>query len=577
MGFGSLQALYLLYESASGYSLFEAYGLDEIGQSADAVQESVLDLNRFGKVVKLVAFKPYSSAADALEQCNAVSEGILTQDLHNFLELNLPKVKVTKKAKFSVGVAEPKLGSAILEATHIPCQSNDFVQEFLRGIRLHFNRFIKDLKDGDLEKAQLGLGHSYSRSKVKFNVNRVDNMIIQSISLLDTLDKDVNTFCMRIREWYSWHFPEMVKIVNDNYMYAKLVKFVKDKKSLTSDSLEEISEITGDEDKAREVIEAAKASMGQDISPVDLINIELFAQRVIALVEYRKQLHSYLVSKMQDVAPNLAVLIGEMVGARLISHAGSLTNLAKYPASTVQILGAEKALFRALKTKGNTPKYGLIFHSSFIGRASTKNKGRISRYLANKCSIASRIDCFSETNSSAFGEKLKEQVEERLDFYDKGIAPRKNIDVMKEAIKNNEENAADGEKKKKKRRKTAEADGTAPAVPDANGKAMEIAVVDAEANGEAIQEKKTKKKKKVEIQEAVETPVVQVVGNGEESQEKKKKKVENEEAVPAVSELKKSKKHKTAGNEEVEASKANPVTPITEKKKKKKKNQQENE
>jgi nucleolar protein 56 len=146
MGFGSLQALYLLHESASGYSLFEAYGLDEIGQSADAVQESVLDLNRFGKVVKLVAFKPYSSAADALEQCNAVSEGILTQDLHNFLELNLPKVKVTKKAKFSVGVAEPKLGSAILEATHIPCQSNDFVQEFLRGIRLHFNRFIKDLK-----------------------------------------------------------------------------------------------------------------------------------------------------------------------------------------------------------------------------------------------------------------------------------------------------------------------------------------------------------------------------------------------------------------------------------------------
>jgi nucleolar protein 56 len=593
-------ALYLLYESASGYSLFEAYGLDEIGQSADAVQESVLDLNRFGKVVKLVAFKPYSSAADALEQCNAVSEGILTQDLHNFLELNLPKVKVTKKAKFSVGVAEPKLGSAILEATHIPCQSNDFVQEFLRGIRLHFNRFIKDLKDGDLEKAQLGLGHSYSRSKVKFNVNRVDNMIIQSISLLDTLDKDVNTFCMRIREWYSWHFPEMVKIVNDNYMYAKLVKFVKDKKSLTSDSVEEISEITGDEDKAREVIEAAKASMGQDISPVDLINIELFAQRVIALVEYRKQLHSYLVSKMQDVAPNLAVLIGEMVGARLISHAGSLTNLAKYPASTVQILGAEKALFRALKTKGNTPKYGLIFHSSFIGRASTKNKGRISRYLANKCSIASRIDCFSETNSSAFGEKLKEQVEERLDFYDKGIAPRKNIDVMKEAIKNNEENAGvghpepmvadaemvdaepalpeNGEKKKKKRRKTAEADGPAPAVPDANGKAMEIAVVDAEANGEAIQEKKTKKKKKVEIQEAVETPVVQVVGNGEESQEKKKKKkVENEDAVPAVSELKKSKKHKTAGHEEVEASEANPVTPITEKKKKKKKNQLENE
>merc|ERR1740138_1300680 len=105
----------------------------------------------------------------------------------------------------------------------------------------------------------------------------------------------------------------------------------------------------------------------------------------------RSLLNSYLTSKMELVAPNLSGLIGEMVGARLISHAGSLTSLAKYPASTVQILGAEKALFRALKTRDNTPKYGLIFHSSFISRAASKNKGRISRYLANKCSIAARI------------------------------------------------------------------------------------------------------------------------------------------------------------------------------------------
>lgn len=132
-----------------------------------------------------------------------------------------------------------------------------------------------------------------------------------------------------------------------------------------------------------------------DISPIDLINIERFAKRVVALSEYRKQLSEYLKSKMDSVAPNLATLIGEVVGARLISHAGSLTNLAKYPASTVQILGAEKALFRAIKTKSNTPKYGLIYHSTFIGRAGAANKGRISRYLANKCSIASRIDCFT--------------------------------------------------------------------------------------------------------------------------------------------------------------------------------------
>ena len=98
---------------------------------------------------------------------------------------------------------------------------------------------------------------------------------------------------------------------------------------------------------------------------------------------------------------------------------------------------------RALKTRGNTPKYRLIFHSTFIGRAAAKNKGRISRYLANKCSIASRIDCFSEVPTSVFGEKLREQVEERLSFYETGEIPRKNLDVMKEAVVQAEEAAAE--------------------------------------------------------------------------------------------------------------------------------------
>merc|ERR1712157_27100 len=176
--------------------------------------------------------------------------------------------------------------------------------------------------------------------------------------------------------------------------------------------------------------------MGMDISLVDLMNIEMFANRVVALAEYRKELSKYLQDKMGNVAPNLAALIGDVVGARLISHAGSLTNLAKYPASTVQILGAEKALFRALKTRGNTPKYGLIFHSTFIGRVQQKNKGRISRYLANKASIACRMDCFSEEPSNIVGSALKKQVEDRLTFFETGEAPRKNIEVMKEAVEN---------------------------------------------------------------------------------------------------------------------------------------------
>ncbi len=217
-----------------------------------------------------------------------------------------------------------------------------------------------------------------------------------------------------------------------------------------------MEEIVGDEAIAAAVLKAARSSMGMDTTDGDMANILVFTQRMISLAEYRKQLYSYLEQKMSTVAPNLSTLIGDTVAARLIQKAGSLTNLAKAPASTVQILGAEKALFRALKTKGNTPKYGLIYHSSFIGRASAKNKGRISRYLANKCSIASRIDSFIDEPTNAYGEQLRDQVEERLRFYDTGDAPRKNVDVMS-AVAAQLRGSSDGDKetvvKKEKKEK----------------------------------------------------------------------------------------------------------------------------
>ena len=137
---------------------------------------------------------------------------------------------------------------------------------------------------------------------------------------------------------------------------------------------------------------------------------------------------------MDVVAPNLSALIGEIVGSKLIAKAGSLTNLSKCAASTIQILGAEKALFRALKTKGKTPKYGIIFNSTFIGRAGARNKGKISRYLANKCAIAARVDQFNEAPTKKFGEALRDQVEERLKFVGNGTKPRKNVDAMTEVI-----------------------------------------------------------------------------------------------------------------------------------------------
>jgi nucleolar protein 56 len=433
--------LFLLSESASGYALLEVKEADVIASQTEQVQAAVAEYARFSRMVKLTAFAPFTSAEHALENVNMISEGLVSDYLENFLQTNLPRAPSKSKSSalppVQLGVhRDAKLKSSVTEALSgaVAIVADERIEDLLRGVRMHFEKFVEALKPGDLVKAQLGLAHSYSRSKVKFNVHKSDNMIIQSIALLDQLDKDINTFSMRVREWYSWHFPELVKVIPDNIQYARCIRVIKDKSSLSEESLESLNTVLLDEDKAKDVLDAARSSMGTDVSPVDLINIELFAGRVVSLAEYRANLHSYLISKMHAVAPNLAALIGEQVGARLISHAGSLTSLAKYPASTVQILGAEKALFRALKTKGKTPKYGLLYHSTFIGRAKQKNKGRISRYLANKCSIASRMDCFSDQATDIFGKKLRDQVEERLRFYDTGAAPRKNLDVMKEAV-----------------------------------------------------------------------------------------------------------------------------------------------
>lgn len=139
-------------------------------------------------------------------------------------------------------------------------------------------------------------------------------------------------------------------------------------------------------------------------------------------MEFRTTLNDYLRKRMQAIAPNLTVMVGELVGARLIAHAGSLMNLAKQPASTVQILGAEKALFRALKTKHDTPKYGLIFHASLVGQSAPKNKGKISRVLAAKTALAVRVDALGDTTEPTVGLEGREKVEARLSELEGGRA-----------------------------------------------------------------------------------------------------------------------------------------------------------
>ncbi len=270
----------------------------------------------------------------------------------------------------------------------------------------------------------LGLSHSLSRHKLKFSPDKVDTMIVQAIALLDDLDKELNTYAMRVKEWYGWHFPEMGRIVNDNLAYARVILSMGMR---TSAAKADLAEILPEEIEIA-VKSAAEISMGTEITTEDLENIQALAEQVVSFTEYRQQLSGYLSARMAAIAPNLTALVGDLVGARLIAHAGSLMNLAKSPASTLQILGAEKALFRALKTKHDTPKYGLIYHASLIGQATGKNKGKIARMLANKAAMGLRVDALAdwsvegegkgdlvtEEEKSALGVENRLKIERRL-------------------------------------------------------------------------------------------------------------------------------------------------------------------
>ena len=353
-------------------------------------------------MVSMKAFSKFENTTEALAAAATLVDSQVGKSLKKFL---------TKHAEGeTLAVADSKLGAAIKEKLGINCVADSGVMELMRGVRYQLNELIGGLTDADLAPMALGLSHSLSRYKLKFSPDKVDTMVIQAIGLLDELDKELNTYSMRVREWYGWHFPELTKIIADNMQYAKAAKLMGDRANAAGLDFSGIL----DEDVEQEVKDAAVISMGTEISQEDLKNIGQLADQVISLSEYRAQLYDYLKARMNAIAPNLTVLVGELVGARLISHAGSLMNLAKHPASTVQILGAEKALFRALKTKHETPKYGLIYHASLIGQAAPKFKGKISRVLAAKCALAIRVDALGESSEATIGVDAREKVEARL-------------------------------------------------------------------------------------------------------------------------------------------------------------------
>lgn len=558
----------LLFETAAGYAIFKLLDEKKL-ESVDNLYKDFETPAKANKIIKLQHFEKFLDTTEALAATTASVEGKISKSLKKIL-----KKYVAKDVSNKLLVDDAKLGRAIKEKFDLQCLANTSVQELMRCVRSQLDSLLAGLPQKEHTAMMLGLAHSIGRYKLKFSPDKIDTMIVQAVSLLDDLDKELNNYVMRTREWYGWHFPELGKILTDNVAFVKTVKVIGTRDHTSTSDL---SDILPDDIEER-VKEAAEISMGTEISDDDILNIHHLCDQIIEITGYRAQLYDYLKARMMAMAPNLTVLVGELVGARLISHTGSLINLAKQPASTIQILGAEKALFRALKTKKDTPKYGLIYHTTMVGQTSTKNKGKVSRMLAAKAALATRVDALGEEAGFDLGAGHKVKLEARIRILEEGSIRR--ISGTGKAKAKFEKYHGVSEVQQY----PAAADSTLPSVSkrkrSESSSDVKVKMEVADESGTPMQKKKKPKK---EFDESVvkeeSTESSELVSS--DSQKKKKKKAKQEPEEETVEEVveaetpKSEKKKKKKVKEEEPAIVVEVVTPKSEKKKKKKSSESE--
>jgi nucleolar protein 56 len=279
--------------------------------------------------------------------------------------------------------------------------------------------------DQDAMRALREFAINLSSSRVKEASERLDLHIIQSINALDELDKIINTVGARMREWYGLHFPELDNLVQSLVAYAEIASRAGLRENINTDILQS----AGLQDKKAEIIlDGARRSKGGDMTPENLAIVKRLADQVIAQSDLRRVLSDHVEVAMETVAPNVKGLLTASVGARIIAKAGSLARLAMLPASTIQVLGAEKALFRALKTGARPPKHGLLFQHPLIHSAPKWQRGKIARAIASKVAIAARIDFYRHEGMDAMiQDRLNTRINEIREKYKEPV-PEKERD-----------------------------------------------------------------------------------------------------------------------------------------------------
>lgn len=352
---------------------------------------------------RIVGFRSYNSDLnEAAKVYLNVQNGELPPIVKDLLK------ELVNKGYSSLTVEDPKLFESLSKFAKEVAMSIEyaepepidleylFVKNGLVSSREEYEQKVKTVCD-----AALALS-------LKVAISRRDVLIIPAVHAHENIEKQINTIYMGCREWYGIHFPELSDLVDDPEDYLKIITKIGLRDKMNEENL---SKIIPNHKRLREILMMKEKSVGANLLEQDEEYIKKFAEEGLRLIQLRKDLENYIRSLMSIEAPNLTAIAGPILGSKLLALAGGLEKLAKMPASTIQVLGAEKALFRFLRTGRGAPKHGLIFQHPYVHTSPKWQRGKIARALAAKISIAARIDYFSREDRSA---ELRKALEDRI-------------------------------------------------------------------------------------------------------------------------------------------------------------------
>lgn len=368
------------------------------------IAECVLGVFAFDDEDKMIAFKRFPpDPIEVAGRLASIQMGTLTGEHRELIGELIEKGnrEFTLEPEQLVNALRKEFRRAKFEM-NMPNKAGSILRGRLREI-------AEEVGFKDVDKFAREVNFILTRHKLRTEAAQRDKLIIQSISVLDEVDRFSNILVGLAREWYSTHFPELDRLVPDHELYIKLVLSLGSREQFTSTALKDIAELP--EDRANRIVEAAQTSLGAEFDEIDIKTLQACAQRISDLYELRGRIAEYIDGLMAQIAPNLRTVVGGLIGARLILIAGGLGRLARLPSSTIQVLGAEKALFRALKTRTRPPKHGVIYQYPDVRGSPRQLRGKIARALAGKIAIAARVDAMS---GEFVGDRLAANLKARI-------------------------------------------------------------------------------------------------------------------------------------------------------------------